>query len=269
MQNALPPDFSNSEVSTTVGCRPSSRKMASRFGVTRGRDVVPVGYDSIRHKSIRLLPFQCMDPLPAPTDGGERVRGERAGIDEHGVFLQRGKTGIEVVAALVDELQRNHRNVEVAHGGGKFFDRAASRTKPVTGPNLRAIGMPDEVPVAFQAFAGKIEGNHLVAPLGEPVHKIRNLSLARLETHFTGNDELTDFGVMSDEHLVGSEDHVFEIGDRGDRLHKHPSLLQGMTQAIPLLLRAGAVHLAPRHVRILDVPHFEVGGRTEQHATHP
>ena len=101
MQNTLPPDFSNSEVSITTGVKLFLGKdPAEDSGQPRG-DEAAVYDDPVPHELPRFIAGEFVDSFPAAANCVQRLRGECSGVDQRGVVVQRAETSIEVIAVVV------------------------------------------------------------------------------------------------------------------------------------------------------------------------
>jgi hypothetical protein len=86
--------------------------------------------------------------------------------------------------------------------------------------------MPEQIAVAFQALAAKINRNDPVITLAKPVHVMGDFALARGMFHLAGNNKFADTFMMADEDGVGRENHIFKISDRINSLNLQSCLLQ-------------------------------------------
>ena len=106
-----------------------------------------------------------MNSRPEPTQSGERFGSVGAGIDKHGIVVQRAEAGIEVIAVGVDQMERGDRDSQFGHGGAKLFDAGLGRTKAVAGIDAGPVRVPKEVAMAFQVVGAEIDFDDLETAL--------------------------------------------------------------------------------------------------------
>ena len=103
----------------------------------------------------------------------------------------------------------------------------------------------------------------------KPFCIVRNFTLARGKAHLAWNNKLPYFLVLSNEDLIGGEDHIFEVFHRLDAFHLQPCALKGDAECLPLALGLLSVDgYGILHVGILDVTNSKMGWRTQQDTFH-
>src|SRR5215831_1336539 len=229
-------------------------------------NVAAVGHHSVGQKGVSFITADFMHSRPMLTNCSQRTRRERSRVNQDRLVIEGAETGIEVVAVGIDEGNGDDRESEIAHRRCEPFDASACGTKSIARPDRGLVGMPDQVTMAFKAFAFQVEGYHFISTVAKPLDIIGDFLLANETAHFSGHDEVADPGAMSDEDLVGGEHHVFELRDRIDSNDCNSGIGKGAAQLIPLLVGAGAVDGQP-HVGILGLAHIKERWRAHEDAS--
>ena len=67
----------------------------------------------------------------------------------------KGQNRYQAVAVRVDQMEGDDRNFQFGHRTAEFFNTKLCRTKAITRVNARAVGVPEEVAMAFQVVCAR------------------------------------------------------------------------------------------------------------------
>ena len=270
MQKQLPPDFSNSEVSTISGVRPSWRRMVVQLRRHAGRDVVSIDHNSVSHKVMGLIGVQEMNSFPTLMQDSQGFGGKRSGENQSRLGIQRAQACVQVIAIRIDQLEGSDRNSHFGHCGRKFSIAAAGAAKTVPRIDAGAVIIPEQIAMAFEVVVWR-KARSITRKLRAANHCVKygHLAITGWMPHAAGNDELSVSCFLADENLIRGEHHVFESWDGIDDMDLAAVLLHYATESFPLGARFRAVHLRLLgHVRIFYIHHIEIIRWTHEHVGH-
>ncbi len=178
MQNTDPPDLRNSLVSSSTGSYPPAR--SSSFVSVQPcwiRTWAAVGRVRVAgEQRPRLVLRRLERPPEVRADGVYALLGERAGVVERRLLVERAEARVEVVEVRVGQLERDDGEAERV--GEALVDLAVGPVA-VAAPEQVAAGVPDRVAHALEV-AGQVgvEPADLVALAAEEPLVVLDLGLA-------------------------------------------------------------------------------------------